>query len=238
MQKFATLICLAVICFTSFGQTTGPKIEFDNTSHNFGEILVGAKDVTHDFIFTNTGDEPLMITNAKATCGCTVPKWTKTPVMPGETGTVSVTYTSTRSATANPFGKTVTITTNGTPERVGLTIKGHVVKELSKFSEGVIDNSIIDLGEFKNNKTYDKSLIIRNAGTIDLNILSVDIDNDHVTANIPNGPIAPNEAAEIILKINTKGLAEKHEEIEINVTVKTDSGKTPENKAVIKGIRK
>lgn len=238
MQKFATFICLAVICLTSFGQTQGPKIEFDNTTHNFGEILVGAKDVTHDFVFTNTGDEPLMITNAKATCGCTVPKWTKTPVMPGEKGSISVTYTSTRAATTKPFGKSVTITTNGVPERISLSIKGHVVSELSEFSEAVIENNIIDLGEFKNNRTYDKNIVIKNVGTKDLNISSVEVDNENVTFVAPEQPIAPNATGEIILKVNTKGLAEKHSTVEINVDIKTDSSKTPELKAVIKGSRK
>lgn len=237
MKKLTTLICLAAICLTSFGQL-GPKIEFRTTTHNFGEILVGAKDVTCDFVFVNTGDEPLMITNAKATCGCTVPKYTKTPVMPGESGTVSITYTSTRAASANPFGKTVTITTNGTPERVGLTIKGHVVAELTKYSEGVIEKSVIELGDFKNNKTYDKNLVIRNTGTVDLNITNVVADNEHVTAILPTEPIAPKATGEVTLRINTKGLADKNEEVEINVDITTDSAKTPEIKAIIKGVRK
>ncbi|MDR2083426.1 MAG: DUF1573 domain-containing protein [Bacteroidales bacterium] len=238
MKKFIALICLAVICLTSFGQNKGPKIEFESTNHNFGEILVGAKDVTHDFVFTNTGDEPLMITNAKATCGCTVPKWTKTPIMPGETGVVSVTYTSTRAATTNPFGKTVTITTNGTPDKVGLTIKGHVVSELTKFSEGVIEKSVVDLGDFKNNRVYDRNLIVRNNGTIDLILTNVVVDNENVTAILPESPIGPNSTGEVILRINTKGLADKNEEVEINVTISTDSEKTPAIKAIVKGIRK
>lgn len=72
----------------------GPAITFENTEHNFGDIKQGDV-VEHTFTFTNTGTQPLVIERVEATCGCTTPSYTKEPVMPGKTGTVTAKYNST-----------------------------------------------------------------------------------------------------------------------------------------------
>jgi len=86
-----------------------PTIEIENPNFDFGEINEGDK-VTHVFKFKNTGKADLIIINAKASCGCTVPEWTKTPVKPGESGEVKIVFNS-----AGKVGhqrKTITLTTN------------------------------------------------------------------------------------------------------------------------------
>ena len=81
------------------------------------------KPVTHDFTFTNTGKEPIVITNCQASCGCTVPKWPKEPILPGKSDVISVTY---NAAHAGGFNKSITITSNAkTPTKV-IYIKGTV----------------------------------------------------------------------------------------------------------------
>ena len=84
---------------TTAGNTTtanaadAPSMKFDKDTHDFGKIKSGDK-VTYDFKFINAGKSPLIITDAVATCGCTKPEWPKTPVKPGESGVIHITFNS------------------------------------------------------------------------------------------------------------------------------------------------
>lgn len=86
----------------------GAKIEFVKETHDYGTIKNGA-DGTCTFEFKNTGNSPLMISNAKGSCGCTVPEWPKEPIAPGATGSIKVSYDTKRTGAIN---KSVTITSN------------------------------------------------------------------------------------------------------------------------------
>lgn len=102
----------------------GPKITFAEREHNYGTVQKGG-DGNCAFTFTNTGDEPLILSNVRASCGCTTPKWTQKPVMPGKTGEIGVRYNTNN---VGGFTKTVTITSNAINEpRVVVKIKGNVV---------------------------------------------------------------------------------------------------------------
>lgn len=103
------------------GPTT--TIEFEETNFDFGTIKQGDK-VTHVFKFRNTGNEPLIISNAKATCGCTVPHWPKDPVPPGGTGEIEVVFNS--RGKSNKQNKKVTITANTNPPQSFVYLKGFV----------------------------------------------------------------------------------------------------------------
>lgn len=95
---------------------------FETTEVDYGEILQGA-DPLRVFKFKNTGDEPLIISKAKGSCGCTVPSYPKEPILPGESANIEVRYDTNR---IGPFQKTVTLTTNeSTPDHT-LKIKGKV----------------------------------------------------------------------------------------------------------------
>jgi hypothetical protein len=98
-------------------------IEFDNSNHDFGSIAAGAS-VTHTFKFKNTGNAPLIISNAKGSCGCTVPKWPKAPVAAGETGEIQVTFNS-KGKKGNQH-KSVTLTANTTPANSRIYIKASI----------------------------------------------------------------------------------------------------------------
>lgn len=100
-----------------------PEIEFETETINYGEIEKGA-DGVREFKFTNTGKSPLIISNARGSCGCTVPTWPKEPIKPGEDGVIKVKYDTNRQG---PINKSVTITSNAkTPTKV-LRIKGNVI---------------------------------------------------------------------------------------------------------------
>jgi hypothetical protein len=99
------------------------KMEFEATEWNFGEITQG-ESVEYAFEFTNTGSEPLIITNAKGSCGCTVPVWPREPVAPGESGVVDVKFNS--KGKKGKQNKKVTLTTNMVPSQMVLKVTGLV----------------------------------------------------------------------------------------------------------------
>ncbi|RZL50854.1 MAG: DUF1573 domain-containing protein [Pedobacter sp.] len=100
-----------------------PKVKFEKLIYDFGTIEQGEK-VHFDFKFTNTGKTPLIITDATATCGCTVPEFPKTPVKPGESGTIKVVFDS--SGKMGMQDKQVTLVSNANPEPEKLHLVGEV----------------------------------------------------------------------------------------------------------------
>lgn len=102
-----------------------PVISFEKTTHDFGTIEQNGNG-TYAFVYTNEGKEPLQITNAKGSCGCTVPKWSRDPLPPGETAEIEVKYDTKR---VGPFNKSVTITSNASEATKVIRIKGTVKKE-------------------------------------------------------------------------------------------------------------
>lgn len=99
------------------------EFKFDEMEFNYGNIKQGDK-VDHDFYFTNVGKEPLIITDARGSCGCTVPEWPKEPIKKGEKGKIHITFNS-----AGKMGlqdKTVTITSNAKTNPLVLHLKGNV----------------------------------------------------------------------------------------------------------------
>jgi len=105
------------------------SLSLDKTVYDFGTVNEG--DIVKTvFKVTNTGKTDLVITNAKGSCGCTVPVWPKTPIKPGETGDVSVRFNT--HGKPNRQQKTVTLTTNTESGREVLTIKGSVTPKAKK----------------------------------------------------------------------------------------------------------
>ncbi|MCC8171924.1 MAG: DUF1573 domain-containing protein [Parabacteroides sp.] len=102
------------------------NISVENTVHDFGTIAENGGKVSHTFTIKNTGDAPLVITRVIASCGCTTPEWTKTPIEPGQTGEVKVTYNPARRP--GPFAKTISVYSNGKDGNYILTIKGTVTE--------------------------------------------------------------------------------------------------------------
>jgi hypothetical protein len=127
MKSFFALVVL-VFCLgmNSNAQTptdTTLVIAFNETIHDYGNIQLKG-DGSCAFIFTNKGNSPLILSAVTASCGCTVPEWTKEPVLPGKEGTIKVTY---NTNIAGPFTKSVTVTSNAKNSPVILVIKGTVV---------------------------------------------------------------------------------------------------------------
>jgi len=99
-----------------------PIITFEESQHDFGTIDKGTH-VEHIFKFKNTGEAPLMIVNAKSSCGCTVPEWTKEAIAPGNEGQLLVKFDG---SGQNQVSKTITLTTNTEAGTESLIIKAFV----------------------------------------------------------------------------------------------------------------
>lgn len=100
-----------------------PVFAFDTDNHEFGVIEQGEK-VSYAFKFKNSGNAPLVISSASASCGCTVPEYTKTPIAPGEEGFINVTFDS--AGKSGMTSKTVTIIANTIPNTKVLTISADI----------------------------------------------------------------------------------------------------------------
>jgi hypothetical protein len=149
LTTIAALLCSAVVSaqnpvhFTAVPNVTARAIQAQSNerktfaqfkfseqerTHDFGTIPEGPK-VTHAFTFLNTGNEPLIISNAQASCGCTSPEFSKDPVLPGQKGTITVTYAT--EGRPGSFTKSVYLTSNARTEngaeRYELFIKGNVL---------------------------------------------------------------------------------------------------------------
>lgn len=127
MRKLLAMIALILTSAISFAQK-GPKIEFKATNNtiDYGTVVAGTDDGLRTFVFTNTGDAPLVITNVRSTCGCTVPSKPTEPIMPGKTGNIDVKY----NMNVGQISRTLTVESNAVNYENGtvpLRIKGEVV---------------------------------------------------------------------------------------------------------------
>lgn len=102
------------------------EIKFEKTRHNFGVFALDTAILTYDFVFTNVGKSPLIIHQASASCGCTVPEYTLEPIMPGSKGKITVTYNG-KGRRPGVFRKSITIHNNGKQTPVRIYIEGEMI---------------------------------------------------------------------------------------------------------------
>lgn len=132
MKKYI-LSCLMILLSvgTSYAQQETKskgkgEMKFEKTRHDFGVFAPDTAILTYDFVFTNVGKEPIIIHQASASCGCTVPEYTLEPVMPGCKGKISVTYNG-KGRKPGVFRKSITIHNNGKQTPVRLYIEGEMI---------------------------------------------------------------------------------------------------------------
>lgn len=132
-QLFTTVIVLFFFATTSLlvaQETTNSKVgvfEFETETIDYGTINKG-DDGNRTFTFVNKGNAPIIITKIKSSCGCTVPTYSKEPILPGEKGEIKVKYATTR---VGAFSKTITVLSNAEKPQKPLRIKGKVLDKTS-----------------------------------------------------------------------------------------------------------
>jgi hypothetical protein len=140
MKNIMLILFVGLLTLGAMAQEKVAKIEFKTDTIDYGIIEKGSNGV-RVFEFTNTGNAPLIITDVKSTCGCTIPKKPDGPIMPGETGQIEVKYDTNR---VNPIRKTITVTSNADTATIALKIKGEVIDSnktsvLDKKNKSVIE---------------------------------------------------------------------------------------------------
>lgn len=128
---FAFVLLLVALPISAFAQKTGTQaplsnaeITFSEKSFDFGDVLQGNQ-VTHKFVFQNTGTEPLMVLQVQTTCGCTAPEWPKKPIPPGESGEIVVNFNSLKKVGRQ--NKIITVYTNAKKPEEKLKIVANIL---------------------------------------------------------------------------------------------------------------
>lgn len=194
MRRALFLVILLVTVVTAHGQMAVTTIKISETEHDFGTFKEEAGRQTYDFTVTNTGNQPLVIQNIVASCGCTTPEWTKAPIAPGAKGRITAIYDPKDRPGA--FNKTLSVYTNTKPEVTVLTIKGQVtprektVEELFTFPVGGVRFESIQLA-FTNVKKNAKKIRVMQV---------INTSNEPVKIEFENVP------AHLSLKVNPETL--------------------------------
>jgi hypothetical protein len=208
MKRLSLLFSLCLFSAAIWAQTG--IMTFENMSHDFGTVKEEAGSVSHDFKFTNTGSAPLIISNVKASCGCTTPDWTKDPVLPGKTGFIRAVY----STTGRPgvFNKSLTITANTEPATTTLFINGTVTpkpktpeEEYPKMTGSIrYSSDVLDFGRITTKDTISKSFVLYNAGATPVTFQAPQGLPKYMTAKITPMTVEAKQTTKLKITYNPK----------------------------------
>jgi len=208
MKKIFSILSMALIAGVMMAQQ--PVITYEKTEHDFGKIHEEDGRVTVVFTFRNEGMSPLILSNVRASCGCTTPDWTKEPVEPGQTGSIKVTYNP--NGRPGRFQKTVTVTSNATEPTTKVYIKGEVIpkpaKPVNKYTIEVgalnMKEKVLNLGTIYKGQNKNGELEIANLKqeehTVDLATNAAD---SYMIHQVTLPTIKPNETGKFIFAIET-----------------------------------
>lgn len=170
-MKKAALLTVFMFAGLAFGQA---EIKFKEMIHDFGDIERGQK-VSHNFEFTNTGNQPLEILNVGTSCGCTSAKPEKTVYAPGEGGMIPVTFDSARFT--GPQTKRVTVTTNN-QEKTVVTIKANIIVDVN------VKPTSVFFANAPMNKTTTQKVLVNTEKLANLNISDLEVKIDAVDVKV------------------------------------------------------
>ena len=218
MKKLTLLLLLVMGCFAVQAQS----YTIDTESHDFGTFTEG-ESASHEFKITNTGTEPLLISGVRPSCGCTTPFWTKTPIMPGKTGSIKALYNT--KGRPGPFNKSLTVTTNGEPANSVLRIRGTVEKnpelmytkeQLDNSAVIALDRTVYKAGKLETGQKTPARFTIKNTGKTPLEITNVMSDCRCTTFEMSKPAVAPGESAILTITYMPRNTGQKSERISIS----------------------
>lgn len=211
MKKVLMTLAMGIFALAAMAQQ--PVLTFEKTSHDFGEINEDDGRVTTVFTFKNEGMAPLVLSNVRASCGCTTPKWPRQPIEPGQTGEITVTYNP--KGRPGQFSKTITITSNATEATQRIYIKGKVIPKPTKpadkypvkMGELSLKSKLVSFGLVDDHTA--KTLEIEYANQTD-HAITVDIapangQEKYLDAIITLGKLEPKETGLVQIHLATEG---------------------------------
>ena len=209
-RLFMTLTAALVI--SCLGASAQEKItegvEIDKVVHNFGDILLGSGPVSCAFTLKNTGTKPVVIYNVTTTCGCTDVDWTKEPIRPGKTGSVSVTYSNDEGP--YPFDKSLTMYISDLKKPVILKLRGvsmekpKPLEELYPVTYGslALRENINKVGNLEQNSQKSEAVMVANLSKSPIKVSFTDISDNLKVAVTPN-PIPARGTAEMTFTVTS-----------------------------------
>lgn len=228
MKKLLSTLLFSVLLATALQAGTGAVIKFKTLEHNFGEIEKG-KTVHVDFEFTNTGDEELVITEVKPSCGCTTAEMSKKNYAPKESGKIPITFDSARFA--GNIEKTISVVSNDANNgRLQLKLKGKIIQEVS------MTPTYLTLVNIKRNETVERTIEVNTEKMPKLEVsnLTSDIpylklkavrkDDKNITINVSfSGKDIPADKPTTTGYVSFKHNGKTDPEVKINVYIKVAS---------------
>ena len=209
MKKIFTTLFMALTAVAMMAPQ--PVITFEKTEHDFGKINEADGRVSTVFEFKNEGMAPLVLSNVRASCGCTTPTWTKEPIEPGQTGSITVTYNP--NGRPGRFQKTVTITSNATEATKRVYIKGEVIpkaaKPANKYTVAVgalnMKTKTLDLGTIKKGESKSGELEYANLGKDAHHVeLATSGADTYLINQVTLADVKANETGKFVFAIDTK----------------------------------
>ena len=188
-----------------------PVITFEKTEHDFGKINEADGRVSTVFEFKNEGMAPLILSNVRASCGCTTPTWTKEPIEPGKTGTITVTYNP--NGRPGRFQKTVTITSNASEATKRVYIKGEVIPKAAKpankytISVGALSmkSKTLDLGTIKKGESKSGDLEYANLTKEDHHVeLATNAADAFLISQVTLADVKADQTGKFVFAIDSK----------------------------------
>ncbi|SDM12076.1 Protein of unknown function [Catalinimonas alkaloidigena] len=194
MKKFSFLLFLMSLSCALAAQGV---LTFKSEEYNFGQVKEGDL-ADHEFVFTNTGNQPIVISSVRASCGCTTPYWTKDPILPGKEGKIKASYNS--KGRPGNFMKTITVTSNASEPNKVLRIQGSVVdhpaytpEQLAQSPTITVEAATLHLGKLEVGQHGTKTFAIRNTGKSPLVIKGHTSTCNCVELDVPKLQLAPGE---------------------------------------------
>lgn len=210
MKKILSLLSLALVAVAMMAQQ--PKITFEKTEHDFGKINEADGRVTTVFNFRNEGMAPLVLSNVRASCGCTTPNWTREPINPGESGQITVTYNP--NGRPGRFQKTITVTSNAEEATIKLYIKGEVIPKPAqpapdsypvKMGNLSLKTNTLNIGTIKMGQAVTKEIEYANK-TKDPVTIAMIIPAKGTDGQVTLEKANPNETGKLLFVIDSKQL--------------------------------
>lgn len=238
MRNALLILCLGMWSWVANAQET-PGIEFEKTTHEFGEMDKGEL-AEYSFMFTNVTEEPITLERVKASCGCTTPSYTREAIQPGEQGEIKVKYNTAR---IGPFTKTVTVNYSNSTRPIVLYIKGQVnntqtgVDNVYKRPMGslIFDEITQNFGTIDSDKEASVTFRVRNGGALPIRIGFDLANNPEFEAQLSATELIPGATGTITLT----AVGERFEEMGAftrRITLSTSDQAMPEKPLTVTGV--